>query len=286
MPWIRIPVADKPRLPRSRHTAFMSSPRQGLPPEPSSRMSVVVRWIFRRQLRKNFHQVRVAKESFAAQELPADQPVVAFGNHPSWWDPLVTVAAERYYFPGRFSYAPIDAVMLEKYGIFKSVGFFGVDRDGGTRGAVEFLKIASGLLERSRSLLWMTPQGRFSDPRERPVEFERGIAHLARRVPEAHYIPMAVELAFWEESKPEVLTYLGPPVKFDPKAEVGEILASLESGMEAAMDRLAELSIARQADAFVPAMDGASGVGGIYDLWRSFRQMARGKKPSLNHSDL
>lgn len=249
-------------------------------------MSVVVRWIFRRQLRKNFHQVRVAKESFAAQELPADQPVVAFGNHPSWWDPLVTVAAERYYFPGRFSYAPIDAVMLEKYGIFKSVGFFGVDRDGGTRGAVEFLKIASGLLERSRSLLWMTPQGRFSDPRERPVEFERGIAHLARRVPEAHYIPMAVELAFWEESKPEVLTYLGPPVKFDPKAEVGEILASLESGMEAAMDRLAELSIARQADAFVPAMDGASGVGGIYDLWRSFRQMARGKKPSLNHSDL
>lgn len=264
----------------------MPEPVDGLPAVPSTRMSNILRWIFIRQIRKNIHQLRIAKESFASQEVPPEQPIVAFGNHPSWWDPLIAISSEVYFFPERQSYAPIDAAMLEKYGIFKKVGFFGVDREGSSKDAVKFLRTTSGLLDRPNTLLWMTPQGHFTDPRARPVTFERGIAHLAHRCPHALFIPLALECVFWEESQPEVLLLLGPPVQYDAQSEVNDILSQLETALERGQDRLAELSIARQTDAFHSALDGSSGVGGIYDTWRSLRQVLKGKRPSLNHSDL
>ena len=33
----------------------------------------------------------------------------------------------------------------------------------------------------------LTPEGAFSDPRERPLRFRAGLGHLARRVPEARF---------------------------------------------------------------------------------------------------
>lgn len=159
--------------------------------------------------------------------------------------------------------------MLERYGIFKPLGFFGVDRTQPTRAARQFLRDAEAALDGESRLLFLTPQGRFADVRERPLDLEPGLEGVLRRMPEVVAVPMAIEYVFWEESQPEILLHIGEPVREDPSA-----------ALEEAQDVLAERSIARNAAAFEPVFEGASGVGGIYGFW----QRITGR--SSRHSDL
>ena len=234
------------------------------------------------RLRNHFHRVRFLKEG--SLSVPSQLPLVIYGNHPSWWDPLVALAVKPVFFPDRDAYAPIDAGMLERYGIFKSLGFFGVERDS-VRGVASFLDQAELILRRPQSLLFLTPQGRFADVRERPVQLQRGIAHLAARVPETVFLPLAMEIAFWEESKPELLLCAGNAVSPEPGASRSEILARLEQSLEQAMDRLAAASMARRSEAFTNLLTGTAGIGGIYDVWRVLKAIALGKKINLHHSN-
>jgi hypothetical protein len=50
---------------------------------------------------------------------------------------------------------------------------------GSARGARHFLTTSQEILSRPDSALWIAAEGRFSDPRERPVRLRSGIGHLA-----------------------------------------------------------------------------------------------------------
>ncbi len=235
-----------------------------------------------KRLRRHFHRVRLLDGESLSD--PKDRPLVIYGNHPSWWDPMAALAIKPIFYPNREAYAPIDAEMLERYGVFKSLGFFGVERDS-VRGVAGFLDHAEAILRRPRSMLFLTPQSRFADVRERPVRLQRGIAHLAARVPETVFVPLAMELTYWEESKPELLLSAGTAATHAPGASRGETLARLEQSLEQAMDRLAEASIARRSEAFSDLFIGSAGVGGLYDAWRALKAIARGRKINLHHSE-
>ena len=60
----------------------------------------------------------------------------------------------------------------------------------------------AGLAER-HTLLCITAEGSFTDGRVRPVILRPGLAHLARRMPGAVFLPLALEYCFWNESRPE-----------------------------------------------------------------------------------
>ena len=81
---------------------------------------------------------------------------------------------------------------------------FGVEQDT-PRGALTFLRTARALLASSQNAVWLTPQGRFMDVRERPLRLKDGLGALATREPSAAFIPLAIEFAFWTESRPEIL---------------------------------------------------------------------------------
>jgi 1-acyl-sn-glycerol-3-phosphate acyltransferase len=189
-------------------------------PDPASRicpeLPVNSRWFTRffaaysdRLVRKHFHAVRF----LGAPDLAtfAGRPLVIYANHPSWWDPLIALVVWRRLLGDRIPYAPIDAAMLQKYAFFKRLGFFGVDKQS-LVGARRFLRVGRELLARPDTLLLITPQGRFADVRDATAGFEPGLAHLARAVPEAVYLPLAMEITFWEEKRPEALLRFGEPV--------------------------------------------------------------------------
>ena len=46
-------------------------------------------------------------------------------------------------------------------------------------------------------------------PATRPVRLRPGLAHLARRVPGATIVPLALEYPFWDERTPEALCRFG-----------------------------------------------------------------------------
>lgn len=223
----------------------------------------------RGKLQRSFSRVRITRNSFDPRTIQPATPVVFYGNHSSWWDPLLALGVRERLYPGRTSFAPIDAQMLEKYGIFQPLGFFGVDRTQPTRAARQFLRDAKWALDGENRLLFLTPQGRFADARERPLTLEPGLSGVLRRMPEVVAVPMAIEYVFWEESQPEILLHIGEPVRENPT-----------EALEKAQDELAIPSIARDAKAFDPLFEGSVGIGGIYGLWQKLTGQ------SSRHSDL
>jgi diapolycopene oxygenase len=238
---------------------------------------------FRRWLRKNFHAVRLSRTG----KPPAlnGRPVVVVLNHPSWWDPLMGVVLADL-FDSYHHYVPIDAAALKQYRVFEPLGFFGVE-SGTTEGAMAFLRTAGAVLSRSSHALWLTAQGKFTDPRERPVQLRQGVGHLVRRLNDAVVLPLAIEYPFWQERFPEALAHFGDPVFVGRGRDhsVAEWMDRIEAGLTAAQDELAQLALTQDPARFETLVGGNVGVGGFYDLWRRFKALLHGRRFHAAHAE-
>jgi 1-acyl-sn-glycerol-3-phosphate acyltransferase len=240
-------------------------------------------WYSRRYLRRHFHSLRVSRAGLP----PGDSrlPLVIYSNHASWWDPLVCLVLKSEFFPGQPAFAPIAADALARYKIFGKLGFFGVE-PGTSRGAIRFMRAAENILSRPDRLLFITPQGRFADARERPVRFEGGLGHLAARTRHAAFVPLAVEFVFWEERLPEILVRFGEPVEAgaaNPAVDANAWTRWLEQKLEATQDALAIEAQRRDPEAFQVILRGGAGQGGIYDWWRAVKAKLRGEHFRKEH---
>ncbi len=239
-----------------------------------------LRWYFRR----NFHAVRISR---AGQPmLPPGRPAVIYTNHPSWWDPAFFIVLSGIKFPERISFGPMDAAALEKYPFFKRVGIFGIEPTT-ARGAQRFLIASLRILRDPRAMLWVTSEGEFTDARQRPVRLRPGIAHLARRLQNAVFVPLAMEFPFWNERYPEALARFGSPLAVDSMGErtVADWTRLFEERLAQTMDGLADDAISRDPTRFEVLIDGSVGVGGVYDLWRRLKAGLRRERFSAQHDE-
>ena len=235
-------------------------------------------------LRGHFHSVRLLANGEAKH--CADLPVVIYLNHSSWWDPLLCLLLARRFFARRNSYGPMDAEALLRYRFFQRLGFFGIAE--GARGAADFLEQAETILSLDDSALWLTPQGKFADNRARPLRFQSGLSHLARRVGRAAFLPLGLEYTFWEERLPEVLLSFGEPIVFDAARllSVQDTTRLFESGLASVQDQLRGASERRQSDEWRILLHGSAGTSRVYDFWRRGRARFRGEKFDASHSGL
>jgi hypothetical protein len=190
----------------------------------------------------------------------------------------------RKWFPDWTSLAPIEAEMLERYAFFKRLGFYPV-KPGTARGALEFLRTTTNLLQRERHMLWLTPQGRFVDPRERPIPFRRGLGALATRLERALFVPLAIDYTFWSEPQAEVLISFGQGV-VPEEALINNIpdwTDFFAGTLERTQDDLARKAMRRDSSEWIVLERGASGVNAIYDGWRSMRSRMSGTAFSAEH---
>ncbi|SDA09421.1 1-acyl-sn-glycerol-3-phosphate acyltransferase [Methylobacterium sp. UNC378MF] len=205
--------------------------------------------------------------------------IVVYCNHPAWWDAaLIIVLAGRLY-PDRASRAPFDAAMLARYRIFERIGAFGVDLDS-PRGAAQFLAAARSILAARDGMLWITAQGRFADARARPLALRAGVARLAEIAPDALFVPLAVEYAFWDERGAGAFAAFGSGIAGSELAALprDQRLARLESDLTATLDRLSADVISREPGRFRTLLSGRKGVGGLYDLWRRLAARLTGRR--------
>lgn len=248
------------------------------------RYSPTLHRLFARYLRgyfrRHFNAVRADAQGLAG--LSTDQPIIVCSNHPAWWDPILLLLIGDRYFAGRRCYGPIDAEAVQRYPILERLGLFGVDR-ASHAGLRTFLRACDDLLARPDTALGITAEGEFRDARQRPAELAPGLAHLVRRHPHVPVIPLAIEYPFWFERSPEALVRIGAPVQFANTDSVTDIQQALTAAMEANQDALAELSMARDEEAFATLVDGKRGVGGIYDLGRRLRAALRGERFDAGH---
>ncbi len=231
----------------------------------------LVRWFHRycrRYAAKHFHAVRLAK-SGAAFPPATGEPLIFVMNHPAWWD-VITAFLLSSLMPDYRHYAPIDAGMLKKYGLFRRLGLFGVDQT--PRGGAVFLRTANAIFSRPHRALWVTAQGRFADPRDRPLNLRPGAGAVASRLTTGWVIPVAVEYPFWDERTPELLIRVGESIPINDHTGDSRVWTTLiEDRLTETMDALAKDAIGRDAGRFETMIQGRAGVGGVYDWWRSLR---------------
>ena len=238
-------------------------------------------------VRRQFHTVRLLK----THDLPASfeqLPIIVFLNHAAWWDPLICLLLAQKYFPTRASFAPIKSEALGRYRFLGKLGFFGVET-GSARGAATFLQTSAAILDSAERMLWLTPQGQFTDVRARPVSMQRGLAHLAARVPPAVFLPLAIEYTFWEERTPEVLLAFGMPLftqHHRNSCGADDWAAELERTLQDAQDALAAAAQRRKPNEWQVLLRGAAGTTMFYDALRRVRALLRREKFQPEHSGL
>ncbi len=240
-------------------------------------------WYSRRYIRRHFHSLRISRSSPAPTA--NGLPLVIYSNHASWWDPLVGLVLKAHCFRERNLFAPIDAAALRRYGLLRKLGFFPVEQKS-SRGAVQFLRAATTILQSPHSVLAVTPQSRFADVRERPAQFQGGLGLLATRVERALFVPLAVEYVFWEERLPEILVRFGPPAAIGGSSgalTADEWTAFFEARLTENQDVLATEAQRRNSNQFETILRGGAGQGGVYDWWRALGAKWRGETFRKEH---
>jgi 1-acyl-sn-glycerol-3-phosphate acyltransferase len=235
-------------------------------------------------LQRHFHAIAIERESLATAQIEVNLPLIVYGNHPSWWDPLIAHFLNRTLFPGRQFYAPIDAVALEQYQVFAKLGFFGVDL-ASTAGAGTFLKQCAAILQSQGTAIWITPEGRFADVRDQQAELMPGLAHLCCKQAQGVVLPVALEYLFWDERLPVCLVKLGKPIQIANHREVSKPVWNelVTTRLRQTQAELAQLAMARSSQPFENLLLGKTGAGGTYDIFRRLKSLATGRRFRAKH---
>jgi 1-acyl-sn-glycerol-3-phosphate acyltransferase len=210
-------------------------------------------WYVRRMMRQHFTVFAVDDASLQLQPVDSSRPLIVYANHPGWWDPIIGMLLCRECFPLRDYYAPIDAQALEKYGIFRKLGYFGVNL-GTKSGTADFLSLSIEALQRANGSLWITPEGQFTDPRQRSPAFQPGVAHLASKLSGVQCVPLAIEYVFSQEKLPYAICRLGAMISLPSDATKSQWHDQLDRGLRTTQSDMAEQIIDKHWSSFRPLM--------------------------------
>lgn len=205
-------------------------------------------------------------------------PLVVYGNHSSWWDPMLAVFLARHFLPHRQHYTPTSAATLRRYPILGKIGLFPTESHSAA-GIAHFLRTSEAILKQG-SVLWIRPQGRFADTREHPLRFTPLLALLAQRMPGLTLLPFATEFTYWDERLPEALVRFGDPVMIGDNHAPDAVTHELERALATTMLELQHASTLRDASQFHTLLTGTRGTGGAYGALQRLRLGQR----SLDHT--
>ncbi|MEL6499633.1 MAG: lysophospholipid acyltransferase family protein [Planctomycetota bacterium] len=251
-----------------------AAPASVIPGQYDPKIARVFRIIARRMIGKSFHALRFTPGSLDRLDALAthDGLVVGCMTHAGWWDPMLGVLLhiERFGPHARDGIAPIDKAVLANVGIFKKLGLFGIDPDDPASKDAIVSYAVDRLNAAARPTLWITPQGRFQDPRAE-MEIRPGVSAILSKLTNARAIVLAIEYPFWDDKKPELLAHIA---EIEPPTRTESTVAwhrSVSSAMKTTAGELACEAVTRDPSRFEPYMGGGAGDGGktffVYDWW-------------------
>ena len=255
----------------------------GLVP-PSRRLISFFSYYLHWYMGRHFHALRLANPG----RFPTTTgPLIIFVNHASWWDPLACMVLSRYFLPAASHYGAMDAAALKHYGFLRKLGLFPVE-NGTPRGAAQFLRASHRILSAPNSVLWVSPEGRFTDMRARPAIFRPGLAALVARLGACTLVPLAFEYTFWDERLPEILVSCGQPLEVtDGKLHsAAEWNQRLEAALTATQDELAALAKLRNPERFETILSGRVGMSGVYEAWKRCAALLTGRVYQGSHGSI
>ena len=234
-------------------------------------------WYATRLVSRRFHALRLLKGSreILEEALDADRSMITLISHVSWWDPLVGLVLWRKLFVGRDILMPMASEQLSRFRFFRRLGVFGIDPDDPTSMGQMRRHVLQRLAQSPDTILGLTPQGRFTDPRE-PIRLRPGAAAIAaacERSPSV--VVISIEYVFWQDARPELLV----AVRSCDSPEAGSTTdwnRAMEEGMRRCAKDLAAASIARDESAFEVLEGGKDRINPFMDPWLRIRGRSGG----------
>lgn len=218
------------------------------------------------------HFTRIRLRQAAPQPERNGPPVILFANHSCWWDGyMVMLLNERVW--GLDAYVMIEEAQLARYPFFRLLGGFSVNRQNARSAAGSIAYSVSLLNEQPGRMLLIFPQGEILANDRRPLGFYSGIGHLARRLRDGRFYPLALRYEFVGEQKPEAFMSVGTPLCFaDHSRTPKEIAATLERALTRELDALRDDVVAYRFQSFTTLVTGAQSINRWWDA-------VRGKPP-------
>ena len=151
-------------------------------------------------LRRRYHTVSI-ENHFADN----GNAVLLIGNHVGWWDGFWGMYLNLKVLKRKFHFMMLEEQLL-KYRFFNYTGAFSVDK--GSRSVVESIRYASELLNDSKNMLLMYPQGRLHSMYEHHFQFEKGIERMLKNRERKVQVVFSANLVdCFTEPKPSLSIY-------------------------------------------------------------------------------
>jgi 1-acyl-sn-glycerol-3-phosphate acyltransferase len=170
-------------------------------------------WMFRlvqkRKVRTMFAKL------YVKDHREQQQPGLYIVNHSSWWDPMI-VSELNVQKILHDVYVMTSYEGMKKVPIFKLIGAYSIDKDD-PKHVLASLRYTEQLLKEKKTVC-IFPQGEERHLEERPLEFQQGIAMIARRLPGIPVFPVTLYYSFRNTSKQEIWVQIGEAISVQQSA--------------------------------------------------------------------
>lgn len=161
------------------------------------------------KLKRSFKQVWINQE----YEPDKDSRTVYFLNHNSWWDGLLPLYLNEYFFHQN-ARAIMEEKQMRKHTFFSKIGAFSIDLSN-PRSIVRSMRYALSSLEREKACLFIYPEGKITPVSESTPEFKNGLSWLYKNTADIDFVPIGIYSHSFRSAKPELYILIGDSVDHD-----------------------------------------------------------------------
>ena len=229
-----------------------------------------------RKMRAAFHEVH-SQGLAGLRKSVDDEPgkTLLLANHSCWWDVFFAIYLYEFGVIPFDGYGMMEHFNLVRFGFFRRIGAFSVDRTD-PAAVRESIAHAAEVLRRPRAAIWVFPQGRMVGARVRPLGFERGLSAIVARAGRVRVVPVAFRYEFWQEERPEAFVRFGEPEWVDPSMRRG-LVDRMEARVTAELDALDRDVTAQAREHFETILRGPTSINERYaNLRARFREPTPG----------
>ena len=196
----------------------------------------VASFFFFNMLENRFSAFRyTGMEQFSEED--KNIPTVIFAPHCNWWDGIVL-----YNITTRIFHKEIRLMVeeLNRFPLLRRGGAFSVNKKS-PQSAMKALNYSVEVLGNTNTILGIFPQGIIRPPYFRPIEFQTGLAYIAKnaakRYGKVNLVPVGIEYTFLRDNRPEVLVRFGDKICLDtPNINRKDFTHLLERSLEKTCD--------------------------------------------------
>ena len=156
------------------------------------------RFYSRHMIFRHFREIKI-KGAYTGKELP----VLLIGNHFSWWDGFIANYLNAIIFKKRFHVMMLEE-QLEPRLFLNKAGAYSIKKN--SRDVVESLEYTKDLLKSAKNLVTIYPQGEIQSLYHYPLEFEKGITSVLKKLENKVDIVFLVALVDYFSHKKPTLT--------------------------------------------------------------------------------